>query len=122
LLCGSINRQIWVMLLYKAWAKICGSYSAIQEADCLDFLNAFSVAPCFSYFLHPSIADDNELLEEISRVLVKPDYTLCVITSANPKNGLLGDYHYAIRGLSGEKAVQMVTGSGGKQTYLRLSI
>ena len=30
LLCGTVNNQIWVMLIFKAWAKICGSYSAIQ--------------------------------------------------------------------------------------------
>jgi len=30
LLCGTFNQQVWMMLIFKAWAKICGSYSAIQ--------------------------------------------------------------------------------------------
>ena len=31
LLCGMINNQIWMMLIFKAFAKICGSYSAMQN-------------------------------------------------------------------------------------------
>lgn len=27
LLCGTVNNQIWMMLIFKAYAKICGSYS-----------------------------------------------------------------------------------------------
>jgi hypothetical protein len=30
LLCGTMNHQIWLMLLFKAFAKVCGSYGAIQ--------------------------------------------------------------------------------------------
>lgn len=27
LLCGTVGHQIWIMLVFKAYAKICGSYS-----------------------------------------------------------------------------------------------
>lgn len=27
LLCGTVGHQIWIMLIFKAYAKICGSYS-----------------------------------------------------------------------------------------------
>lgn len=61
-------------------------------------------------------------MEEICSNLQKQENTLCVVTSANPKNNLLPDYHYAAVGLSNEKAVQLVSGAGGKQTCVKMSI
>jgi hypothetical protein len=65
LLSGTVNNQIWVMLVFKAWAKICGSYSAIRGGDSFSFLNAFSAGPCFSYILHPSLREDKDMMYEI---------------------------------------------------------
>lgn len=41
------GRQIWQMVLEKAWAKTKGSYSNIQTGLPYDVLTAFSHAPCF---------------------------------------------------------------------------
>lgn len=60
LLCGTIGHQIWMMLIFKAYAKIVGSYSAIQSEDCFSVLNTFSSGPCFSYLLDSSLTEDSD--------------------------------------------------------------
>ncbi len=54
LICGLANQQIWVMLICKVWAKIRGSYSAIDDGSLFDFICAFSPAACFSYMINSS--------------------------------------------------------------------
>ena len=58
LLCGTSNHQIWMMLIFKALAKITGSYGAIHMEDCFSVLDIFSSGPCFSNLLHPSLNED----------------------------------------------------------------
>ena len=96
LLCGTVNKQIWVMLIFKAWAKICGSYSKIQGEDCYSFLNAFSTGPCFSYILHPSLHEDKETMQQIVECF-HSNNAICVTTTNNPKHKLKADSDYAIR-------------------------
>jgi hypothetical protein len=47
--CKPKGKEIWVMLIEKAWAKIKGSYGNISSGCPHEVLNTFSVAPCF-YF------------------------------------------------------------------------
>lgn len=63
LICGLVNQQIWVMLICKMWAKLCGSYSAIDDANLFEFISSFSPAPCFLYMVRPSNFD--KLKQEI---------------------------------------------------------
>ena len=96
LLCGTVNDQIWVMLLFKAWAKICGSYSAIQGEDCFSVLNTFSTGPCFSYILHPSLREDKQTVNELIEHMNGTN-SICVTTTSNPKLKLKADYDYVVR-------------------------
>jgi hypothetical protein len=67
--CKANGREIWVMLLEKAWAKIKGSYGDISAGTPHEVLNTFCVAPCFYYQIHNSHSEEykdtvwNELLE-----------------------------------------------------------
>ena len=47
--CKATGREIWVMLIEKAWAKIKGSYGAISAGCPHEVLQTFSVAPCYYY-------------------------------------------------------------------------
>lgn len=47
--CKANGREVWTMLLEKAWAKIKGSYGAISSGNPHEVLNTFTIAPC-SYF------------------------------------------------------------------------
>ncbi len=47
----SINHEVWVLLLEKAWAKLCGSYEKTESGHPHSVLNTFSIAPCFYYDL-----------------------------------------------------------------------
>lgn len=60
--CKPNGREVWVMLLEKAWAKIKGSYGEISSGCPHEVLNTFSVAPCFYYQIHDSLGQDYENL------------------------------------------------------------
>lgn len=47
--CKATGKEIWVMLIEKAWAKIKGSYGKISAGCPHEVLQAFSVAPCYYY-------------------------------------------------------------------------
>lgn len=47
--CKANGREIWVMLLEKAWAKIKGSYGDISSGTPHEVLNTFCIAPAINY-------------------------------------------------------------------------
>jgi hypothetical protein len=49
--CKSNGREVWVMLLEKAWAKLKGSYGSMLIGCPHEVLNAFCIGPCLSYDL-----------------------------------------------------------------------
>lgn len=51
LFCKANGREIWVMLMEKAWAKVKGSYQATLIGCPHEVLTAFCFGPCRSYEL-----------------------------------------------------------------------
>ena len=41
--------ELWVQVLEKAWAKLCGNYVSTIKGNPSDALNALTEAPCFTY-------------------------------------------------------------------------
>ena len=58
--CKANGREIWPMLLEKAWAKIKGSYGEIATGTPHEVLNTFSLAPCFNYQLSEHSSEDHK--------------------------------------------------------------
>lgn len=52
--CKATGREIWVILLEKAWAKIKKSYGNISAGCPHEVLQTFSVAPCYYYQIEAS--------------------------------------------------------------------
>lgn len=48
------NVEIWVMILEKCWAKLYGSYEAIDGGLPNEVLHAYSGAPTYQYFTNVS--------------------------------------------------------------------
>jgi calpain-15 len=107
--CKANGREIWVMLLEKAWAKIKGSYGAISAGTPHEVLNTFCLAPCFNFQIQSSNAEEYkdavwaELLdasaldlptcastrEEVLLEGLKPLHTYTVLSCANvPVGGI----------------------------------
>jgi hypothetical protein len=45
------ENEIWVQLIEKAWAKLCGSFEASEMGHCREFFENFDGTPCFNYWI-----------------------------------------------------------------------
>ena len=43
---------MWVQILEKAWAKVCGSYEASEAGTAVEALNNIDGTPCQNFFMH----------------------------------------------------------------------
>jgi hypothetical protein len=70
--CKPYNREIWVMLLEKAWAKLSGSYGSTSSGYPHEVLNTFLVAPCMFYDISIRLIDHElEKKKELRKNLLK---------------------------------------------------
>lgn len=93
--------EIWVQLLEKAWAKVCGSYEAAEMGTSAEALNNIDGTPCQTFFLpemelkgtQPLLWD---VLEEADRQMYVVTCTVDSTQRSNPETldmfGLC-DYH-----------------------------
>ena len=58
------DREIWVLLLEKAWAKIHGSYQRIEGGTTDDPLTALTGAPTKTY-IHTQVKDQETLWKNV---------------------------------------------------------
>jgi len=89
---GSKNRELWVMLLEKAWAKIHGSYTAIENGDTRESLSAITGAPV-EYYKHKDMKEQ-ELWEMIQKFL-EENYVLCSSAAIETKS-ITNAYAYTL--------------------------
>lgn len=70
--------EIWVQLLEKAWAKVCGSYEAAEMGTAQEALNNIDGTPCQVYFIDEiEKANDQALLWDM---LAEADEQRYVVT------------------------------------------
>jgi len=60
----SVEKEIWVLLLEKAWAKIHGSYQRIEAGTTGEALPALTGAPTEFQF-HEEVTDENLLWKKL---------------------------------------------------------
>jgi len=92
------GRELWVLLLEKAWAKNYGSYEQIDGGECEDVLHDLTAAPCIK------ISTSNkpiEFLESLWKEIEKGGRRNYVMTAGRSspeyKNlGLVGGHAYSV--------------------------
>lgn len=47
--CGHAKGELWVQLIEKAWAKVCGSYEAAEAGTAAEALNNIDGNPCQNF-------------------------------------------------------------------------
>lgn len=92
---GSKGKELWAMLIEKAWAKVHGSYSDIEQGSVLEALSALTGAPVDCIRHKDKAAKD--LWELIKNFNLK-NYILCVSAAAS-KNGIAKDHFYTVAGV-----------------------
>jgi hypothetical protein len=58
--------QIWLMLLEKAYAKVCGGYGNMDRGHCREALKLLTGAPTMSYICSSLISGESALQEPVS--------------------------------------------------------
>lgn len=89
------SQSIWVMLLEKAWAKINGNYSKIEEGDPKEALGALTGAPTenFDHFAFKNKRNDFwEKIKEFDKL----SYVICAGGVKKKTQGLEDDRYYTI--------------------------
>lgn len=93
---ATLRQEIWVQLLEKAWAKICGSYAMTIAGLPSEALSCLTEAPTITY-IHKKYSTD-DMWEKIHDA-DKKNYIICTCTSGKPdidKNGLVAAHAYTI--------------------------
>jgi hypothetical protein len=49
--CKDGKAEIWVQLIEKAWAKVCGSYEASEMGTAVEAFNNIDGTPCKNFFI-----------------------------------------------------------------------
>jgi hypothetical protein len=96
--CKATGREIWVVLLEKAWAKLKGSYGAISAGCPHEVLQTFSVAPCYYYQVeeHHEESYKTMVWKELADAA---DENMAVVAGTKPEvktAGLLPGHAYTI--------------------------
>ena len=74
--------EIWVQIIEKCWAKICGSYEAAEAGTCMEAFNNIDGTPCQEYSL--KALEDNKQEAMLWDMLVEADkYRYPVTASIN---------------------------------------
>lgn len=89
---GSNNQELWVMLIEKAWAKIHGSYTAIEGGDTRESLAAITGAPV-EYYKHKDMREDD--LWEMLGDFLEENYVMCSAAAIETK-GISNGYAYTL--------------------------
>jgi hypothetical protein len=88
------QKELWVMLLEKAWAKVHGNYTNIDEGDPRESLAAITGAPV-EMLEHPSISDPMELWKIISG-WDRERYVMCTGGVKGDAQGLEANHTYTL--------------------------
>jgi hypothetical protein len=102
--CKANGREVWVMLMEKAWAKLKGSYGAILTGCPHEVLTTFCIGPCLSYELtHKSTEFEARLWQDLVYAN-KRRYIVCATSSISPKLSSLPERRiFTLLGLSENK-------------------
>ena len=74
------DNEIWVQLIEKAWAKICGSYEASEMGRCSEFLQNFDGTPTEIHWTEDF--DTHDKKEDMYRLMSIADRNGWVMTSS----------------------------------------
>ena len=83
------GEEIWVMILEKCWAKLFGSYEAIDGGLPKDVLHAFSAAPIYQHLTNVGEKELNNIFE-IMMEGVRREWVICCGTYSRPDIGDMG--------------------------------
>lgn len=84
--CKANVREIWVMLLEKAWAKLKGSYGAIIEGCPHEVFSCFCIAPSSTIHINSLNKDYEEKIWEKLKNTYIHNYVACATTSRHPES------------------------------------
>lgn len=88
------QNELWVMLLEKAWAKMHGNYTNIDEGDARESLAAITGAPV-EKIEHASISDPMELWKTLSG-WDRDRFVMCTGGVKGEANGLEANHTYTL--------------------------
>lgn len=78
--CKHGENEIWVQLVEKAWAKLCGSYESAEMGRCNEFFSNFDGSPTDTYWTDDYETGQGE--EELYRILSMADKNNYVMTGS----------------------------------------
>jgi len=91
---GSKTKELWVMLIEKAWAKIHGRFFNVEGGDSRESLGAITGAPV-EYFKHSEYESKPDELWHIIKVADETNCVMC--TGANKEvNGIIPGHAYTL--------------------------
>lgn len=102
------NKEIWVQILEKAWAKVCGSYAGTIAGLPSEALSTLCEAPCFSY-VHKRY--DKNVIWKILLESDKKNYIICTNSTDKQdaeKEGIALSHAYTVISCLEAKGIKFV--------------
>lgn len=102
--CRSVGKDLWVMLIEKAWAKVHGGYSNIEAGYINEALASITGAPVKIFRVKEATEDEawRNLIESKQKDYITcastSDITKVVTDTPNEKTGLSGSHSYSLLG------------------------
>ena len=72
------SNEMWVQILEKAWAKVCGSYEQSENGTCLEAFNNIDATPCREFYMKD--IEKNDLKEYLWDILREAERKRYVVT------------------------------------------